>query len=376
MTSPRYVLQFPFRAARSLWRIAAATLRSFRFWLLVGLAVIVLLIAYYAASDRYTPMTTDAFVQAYVVQVAPQVGAQVVRVHVAEGDSVEKGALLFELDPRPFEHKVALWKAKLVEAEQQVRQLKTQLLAARAEHERLVAEATYARLVYEQEERIYKKESTTERKYQDATQKHQASVAAVQRSAQLVQHAEEALDALIDGEHNLIAQAKAQLAEARLNLSYTKIHAPCTGTITNLQLREGAYAHVGQPVLACIDTSQWVIVANFREDCLTHMQAGQPALVAFRQAPGRLFAARVESIGSGVSQGQGTPSGQLPDVKNQSSWIPLSQRFQVRLALTDSAAVRLRVGLTGSVSVYTRSEGFLNDLTNTVHRILAWFYYL
>ena len=165
--------------------------------------VIVLLIAYYAASDRLTPMTTDAYVQAYVVQVAPQVAGQVVRVYAREGDAVSKGALLFELDPRPFEHKVALLRAKHVEAEQQVKQLQAQVAAAKAEHERLTAEATYARQVFEQEERIFKKESTTERKYQDATQKHQASIAAVQRSAQLVKQAEEALDARIEGEHAL-----------------------------------------------------------------------------------------------------------------------------------------------------------------------------
>src|SRR5580692_6095090 len=108
--------------------------RSFRFWLFVVAAVIVLLVAYFVAADRTTPLTTDAYVQAYVVQVAPQVGGQVVRVHVREGDRVEKGALLFELDPRPFEHRVALLKAKRVEAEQQVRQLRTQVAAARAEH--------------------------------------------------------------------------------------------------------------------------------------------------------------------------------------------------------------------------------------------------
>jgi multidrug efflux system membrane fusion protein len=181
---------------------------------------------------------------------------------------------------------------------------------------------------------------------------------------------------LINGEHALIAQAKAQLAEAKLNLDYAKVYAPCAGMITNLQLREGAYAHVGQSVLTCIDTGQWVVIANYREDCLTRMRAGQPALVAFRQAPGRLLPARVESIGWGVSQGQGIPSGQLPDVKNQTSWIPLSQRFQVRLLLDDSNAVPPRVGLTGSVSVYTESEGFLNRVTEAIHRILAWLYYL
>lgn len=364
------------RAPRAALGFAGRRLRSFRFWLLVTFLVIGLLIAYYAAGDRLTPLTTDAYVQAYVVQVAPQVGGQVVRVYAREGDAVTKGALLFELDPRPFEHKVALLRAKVVEAEQQVKQLAAQLAAARAEHERITAEATYARQVFEQEERIFKKESTTQRKYQDATQKHQAAAAAVQRSAQLVQQAEDALNARVEGEHALVAQAKAQLAEAQLNLSYARVYAPCSGIITNLQLREGAYAHVGQPVLACIDTSQWLVVANYREDCLTRMEPGQPALVAFRQWPGRLLPARVEYIGWGVSQGQGVPSGQLPDVKTQQSWIPLSQRFQVRLTLDDPAAVPLRVGLTGSVSVYTRPEGALNEATRTLHQALAWFYYL
>ena len=62
------LLQFPIRAVRSVRRFFMARLRSFRFWLLFCLAVIVLLIVYYAASDRYTPLTTDAYVQAYIVQ--------------------------------------------------------------------------------------------------------------------------------------------------------------------------------------------------------------------------------------------------------------------------------------------------------------------
>src|SRR5438093_5688443 len=120
--------------------------------MLVSMLGMFLIISYYASSARHKPMTTDAYVQAYVVQVAPQVGGQVVRVYAREGDLVSKGALLFELDPRPFEHKVALLRAKLVEAEHQVKQLDAQLAAAKAEHDRLTAEATYARQVFEQEE--------------------------------------------------------------------------------------------------------------------------------------------------------------------------------------------------------------------------------
>ncbi|HTU22807.1 MAG TPA: HlyD family secretion protein [Gemmataceae bacterium] len=328
------------------------------------------------AADRETPFTTDAYVQAYVVQAAPQVAGQVMHVYVGEGDEVKKGAPLFELDTRPFEHKVAFLEAKLVETTQQVKQLHSEHAALKAEHERLTAEADYTREVHRQEKAIFKKSSTTERKYLDALQKHKASLASLEKSASLIRHSQEAIDAKIGAEHALIAEVKAQLNEAKLNLGYCRVYAPCDGTITNLQLREGAYAHVGQAVLTIIDTGNWLIIANFREKGLERMKPGHPALVAFRGMPGRLRRARVLWIGSGVSQGQGVPSGLLPEVKEQTTWIPAEQRFQVRLALEDPADVPLRIGMTGSVSVYIEPDGRLNPITEAVHRVIAWLYYL
>ena len=83
--------------------------------MLAALGLLILLLAYYALADRRTPLTTDAYVQAYVVQIAPQVAGQVVQVAVSEGQQVEAGARLFALDPRPFEHAVAKLEAKLAE---------------------------------------------------------------------------------------------------------------------------------------------------------------------------------------------------------------------------------------------------------------------
>jgi multidrug resistance efflux pump len=349
---------------------------SFRFWVLVILTLILLLITYYVLADIYTPFTTDAYVQAYVVQVAPQVGEKVIRVYVREGDRVAAGALLFELDSALFEHKVTYLEAKLVEAEHQVKQLEADLAAARAGNERSMADADYAAAVHRQEQAIFNTDSTTERRYLEAVQKNKASQAAVRQSASAVHRIQDALDARIAGEHALVAQVKAQLAEARLNRAYTRVHAPCDGLITDLQLREGAYVHIGQAAMTLIDTSRWLVVANFRENSLARLREGQPAHIAFRGLPGRFFDARVVSVGWGVNQGQGVPSGQLPDVKIPSSWVPPAQRFQVRLALDDPESVSPRVGMTGSVAVYTEPEGTLNEVTRFWHRVIAWLYYL
>jgi multidrug resistance efflux pump len=359
-------------AGRGLRHLAG----SFRFWVLVAVGVIVLLVVYYALADIYTPLTLEAYVQAYVVQVAPQVGEKVVRVHVREGDRVKAGELLFELDPAVFEQKVAHLEAKLVEVAHQVKQLEAELAAARAGHERFEADAAYAALVHRQEDMIYRTDSTTERRYKDALQKNKASQAAVLQSAAAVRRVEDALSARIGEEHALVAQVKAQLVEARLNLSYARVHAPCDGLITDLQLREGAYVRTGQAAMTLIDTGRWLVVANFRENSLARMRVGMPARVALRGAPGRFFDARVVSVGWGVSQGQGVPSGQLPDVKVPASWVPPAQRFQVRLTLDDPEAVPQRVGMTGSVAVYTEPEGSLNDITRAWHQVIAWLYYL
>jgi multidrug resistance efflux pump len=371
-----WVMQVPLRLSRGFGRRLRRVMGSVRFWVIVIVCVLVALVLYYALAEIYTPFTTEAYVQAYVVQVAPQVAEKVVRVHVREGSRVKTGELLFELDPALFEQKVAALEAKLVEAQHEVQQLDADLAAAKADHDRLVAEADYAAAVHRQEQAIYKTESTTERRYLEAVQKNKSSQAAVRQSENTVRRIEDALSARVSGENAKVVQVKAELAEARLNLSYTRVSAPCDGLITDLQLREGAYVHRGQAAMTLIDTSRWLIVANFRENSLSRLHEGQPAVIAFRGLPGRLFSATISSIGWGVSQGQGVPSGQLPDVKISTSWVPPAQRFQVRLSLDDPGSVPLRVGMTGSVAVYTESGGTLNHVTRYWHKVIAWLYYL
>jgi multidrug efflux system membrane fusion protein len=363
------VLLAPFRIARRI-------LLSARAWILFFLLVIAILIVYYILSDLYTPLTTEAYVQAYVVQVAPRVEGQVVYVLVQENQAVKKGDLLFEIDRRPFQHRVDLLVAKRVQAVQQVAQLESELSAAKAEDTRLAAEEAYAEVVHGQEKEIFKKEATTDRKYVEAVQKYKAARAALERSRAQVRKVEEALAARVGPEHALVAEVGAQLATARLDLEWTRVYAPCDGLVTDLQLREGAYAHTGRAVMTLIDSSRWLIVANYRENALTRVHAGLPAGVAFRGSPGKVVNAHVVSVGWGVSQGQGIPSGQLPDVKVPASWVPPAQRFQVRLILDEPESVPMRVGMTGSVAVYTEPEGLLNDITSYWHQVIAWLYHL
>jgi multidrug resistance efflux pump len=349
---------------------------SVRAWVLFLVCIIAVLVTYYIFADLYTPFTTDAYVQAYVVQVAPRVEGQVVHVYVHENQTVQKGDVLFEIDPRPFEYQVALLEAKRVEAVQQVAQLESDLSAAKADDERLIAEEAYARVVNDQENAIYKRDATTDRLFVQAVQNYKAAQAALVKSRAEVSKAEQALAARVGDEHAFVAEVSAQLAQAKLNLEWTRVSAPANGYVTNVQLREGSYIHVGTPVITCIDGDRWWVIGNFRENAMAQLRAGQPARVAFRSTPGQIFDARVVSVGWGVSQGQGIPSGQLPDVKVPSSWVPPAQRFQVWLTLEDPESAPMRVGMTGSVAVYTESGGVLNGVTRFWHHVIAELYHL
>jgi multidrug resistance efflux pump len=367
------VLLWPFRRALALLK---GCLLSLRFWVLFFLVVIVLLVGYYVLSDRYAPFTTDAYVQAYVIQVAPRVGGQVVAVCVEENQKVIRGQKLFEIDPRPFRHKVTQLEARLAQMTQQVAQMESELKGAKADDARLVAEETFARAVFDQETEIFKQQSTTERRYLDAVQKYKAAKAARERGRASVSKAEQALAAVLGSEHALVAAARAELADARLALEWSTVAAPADGYVTDLQLRVGAYVHAGKPALTCIDTGQFWVVANYRENALEHIAAGQRVGLTFNTYPGRVFEGRVQSVGWGVSEGQGVPSGDLPAVKNPQAWIRQAQRFQVRINPETPADHPLRVGATATVTVYTTDDHWLHPVAEAWQQVVAWFDYL
>ena len=372
----RAVLLFPWKMLKALLSGGRRLLLSARAWVLFVLLVIAAVVAYYVLSDRYTPFTTDAYVQAYVIQVAPRVAGQVVHVYVQENQAVTRGELLFEIDPRPFEHRVAFLEAKRIDAIQQVAQMESELSAARADDARFVAEEAYARTVHEQEKEIFKQDATTDRKYVAAVQKYKAAQAARERGRAQIRKAEQALAARIGEEHALVAEVQAQLAEARLNLGWTRIYAPANGYVTNVQLREGFYVHVGTPVLTCIDGDQWWVVANYRENGLENIRPGQRVGLTLNTYPGRIFPGVVQTVGWGVNQGQSAPSGYLPAVPEPQNWIRLAQRFQVRITPQLPPDHPLRVGATASVAVYTREEYWLNGVTETWQQVVTAFDYL
>src|SRR6476620_6800415 len=119
---------------------------------LIVVVVTILLFALSLVMERFTPSSSQAVVQAYVVRMAPEVAGRVIGVDVADNTRVGAGQVLFRIDPRPFELAVA-------EAQAQVEQIGQTRGAATAAVEsaqaRVVQEGAELENVQAQTERIF-----------------------------------------------------------------------------------------------------------------------------------------------------------------------------------------------------------------------------
>jgi membrane fusion protein (multidrug efflux system) len=163
------------------------------------------------------------------------------------------------------------------------------------------------------------------------------------------------LDAQIAEARAGIAQAKADLETARLNLGYTEVRSPIEGYIGNRAAQVGAYVASGAYLLSVIPAHGLWVDANFKENQLARMRLGQRASVVADVLPGQVFHGHVLSLAPGT----GAVFSVIPPENATGNFTKIVQRVPVRIALDDGDARlgTLRPGLSATVSVDTRPPG-------------------
>lgn len=141
------------------------------------------------------------------------------------------------------------------------------------------------------------------------------------------------------------ARAQAEVNQAKLSLSYTKIYAPNSGHVTRKSVEPGAFVQMGQPLLALVDPDVWVI-ANFKETQLAKMQPGQPVTVTVDTHPGVKFAAHVDSL----QRGSGARFSLLPPENATGNYVKVVQRVPVKIVFDDLKQIE-QYGLGPGMSV-------------------------
>lgn len=240
--------------------------------------------------------------------IAPRVAGPIITIPVHDNQEVKAGDLLFEIDPADYQTALASAKASLSNLEANLLQKQQDL---------------------DRETELFRRNVDSKQLFQNSQ------------------------NAFAEAQAELSA-ARANLQQAELNLSYTKVYAPVDGYLTNVNTSPGAYVHVGDQLLALVDSSSFWIAAYFKETQLVSIQPGRDVKLTLMGYHDQPFAGAIESVAWGifVQDGSGGNStGLLAAVNQTVDWVRLPQRFPVRIKVTGKPPVPLRIGQTVTVAV-------------------------
>jgi multidrug resistance efflux pump len=323
------------------------------------------ILAVFLAMFNYLTPSGKFVIVSRVVEVTPNVSGQVVAIPVETNVPVKAGAVLFQIDPKPFQFKVAQLEASFAQAQQQARQLKASYEQASANVEGLTAQLAYNTKRLADVQKLTTEGANTEFKEQDnqvqaETVNYQLQAAkAAQLSAKL------AMDSEIGGVNTTVAQIQSQLEDAKWQLDQTTIRAPGNGYVTAMALAAGDRATQARAVMSFIITDEITLIGMFSPNGFQTIKPGAPVKLVFDNDPGRIHRATILAIPLGVGQGQVAVSGTLARVGS----IGGANAFPAQISLPeDMDREHLRLGMPGTATVFADNAGVIGLIMS----ILVW----
>lgn len=146
-----------------------------------------------------------------------------------------------------------------------------------------------------------------------------------------------------------VEQARANLAAAELQLSYTTIAAPIDGVVTRKSVEVGNIVAVGQGLMTVIPLHETWVTANFKETQLAYVHPGQRAEIHVDMY-GKTVGGRVDSIAGAT----GSRMSLLPPENASGNFVKVVQRIPVKILVDRAEGLILRPGMNVDVTIFTR----------------------
>jgi multidrug resistance efflux pump len=313
------------------------------------------------------PWTRDATVRTYVVTMAPEVAGRIVELYVVDNKYVRKGDLLLVIDPINYRIAVSQSEAAVQQAQANVQNIDAQMTIQQAQINASQAQLQrgYAALVFAQQQadryQTLAKDGwgTVQNAQQFTSQLHQQE-AAVQSAQENLNQALRQVESLkaqrLSAEAGL-AQAKAQLNQAQVNLERTRILAPVDGYVTNLLAQLGDYVNVGVSTISLVDADSFWVDGYFEETNLAPIRVGDPAQIKL-MGRDQIVRGHVDSIARAINVANAQPNTQgVATVNPIFTWVRLAQRIPVRIHIDEVPPnVVLSAGMTATVEIPDRGR--------------------
>jgi membrane fusion protein (multidrug efflux system) len=316
----------------------------------------------YWTVGRFIESTDDAYVGGDVTVMAPKVSGFITQVAVIDNQPVHKGDLLIKIDDRDY--RAALARAEAMVAGQQatlanldatrrlqdsvIEEAKAQIAAADAEIVRARDDQTRFQV-------LSRTAAASIQTFQKAEADYKQAVAGGDKARAALNAAQQQLAVIDTQKQQTRAALDAAIADrdtARLNLGYTELRAPFDGVVGDRSARTGAYTAVGSQLLAIVPARGLWVDANFKENQLAQMHAGEPVAIRADVLPDVTFHGHVVSL----SPATGAQFSVLPPENATGNFTKIVQRVPVRVLLDGDASElgRLRPGLSVTADVDLR----------------------
>jgi len=314
--------------------------------------------AYWALVLRHHESTDNAYVQAPMVQVTPQVGGTVLAVLADDTDRVKAGQPLVRLDPTDAKLALERAESQLAQTVREVRTLyaNNATLTANVRLREAEVERVRADMARAQDDLNRRKPLMAsgavggeEMKHAESALNAAASALASAQSAAVAAREQATSNrALTEGtdveKHPNVERAAAAVREAWLALQRTELPAPVAGQVAKRTVQVGQRIAPGAPLMSLVPLDQVWVEANFKEVQLRQMRIGQPVTLT-----ADLYGNKIEYQGrvAGVGAGTGAAFALLPAQNATGNWIKVVQRVPVRVELDAQQLAEhpLRVGL-------------------------------
>jgi len=278
--------------------------------------------------------TDNAFIEARTVPVSFKVAGTVKRVLVNDNQFVKQGDLLLELDDADYRVEVSKTEAGVGVAENESSGDYQKAEGARATVQLARARLDQAVLDQQRGEALFKREVIPKEQLDRLkTAKRVADSQLKEAEESLKRFLAEAGLAAKGGNKAKVLQKKAQLEEAKLQLSYTRVVAPRDGYITKKSVEPGTNIQAGQPLMALVPLQDAWITANYKESQLTYIRPGQPVEFTVDAYPGRTFTGKVDSIMAGT----GAAFSLLPPENATGNYVKVVQRVPVKILIDNNS---------------------------------------
>lgn len=323
---------------------AAYNKRRLLMWSVPALILVVGL--FFWLTGGKTVETDNAYVKQDITAISTQVNGPVAEVYVRENQHVNKGDLLYRIDPAPFQAVLDSALAQLAAARLQTSQLQATASGSGGDIVEAEANLSIAQRALERQSALLQRGFTTRADHDDALNEVAKARAQLVDARTRSQTANAAVAP--SGSQPQIAAALAAVEKARLDLAHTEIRAPSSGIVANSdRLLVGQSAITGVSMLSIVGDKQAWVEANFKEKDLARMTAGQRATVRFDAYPDLKLTGHVASIGAGT----GSEFSVLPAQNANGNWVKVTQRVPVRIAFDQKPPREMIAGLSSVVEV-------------------------